>query len=199
MHINITSQGGQVTVTQRNGQKPIDLKFDVDGIQNWYPFNHGYTYCINPNKEIELVRLAVHNVPDIPGAVSHTRFLNTFLWYNKFVYEDNERVADFAGAMGIASPFTKYTTADVSEGFQVLGDTIDQMTVKATGQYLEEQGKRFSQHLEGEALHHLSPDQERMYAHFGEVYTMLNMMRKVTTTNGIGRPARPDSWSFIKG
>lgn len=191
MRIDIKPSGGILTVTSRYGREPIQLAFDPDTLQNWYPFNAGYTYKTNNAGEIQLAReVGARFMPKIEGV--HT--LNAYVWYNKSVRDDNLRVAKFASAMGIASPFEQYRNYDVTEGMQIVGNTIDALTVHYTQEYLATASKQYSSNQEGEALRNVSDEGKYLYAKVGEVYTMLNMMRKVTTHNGFGRPVKPPVW-----
>lgn len=192
MRIDVSADFATLKVGKRSGGSRIELRFDPATIQNWYPYNNGYTYRINPDGEIQLFKeTGVHAVPH---EITGLHYLNTNLWFNKHIWEDNKRVADFAGAMGVHSPFTTYTNLDVSRGMTIVGKTIDSMAKKYTLDYAKTSGHRFNQGLESLALRELPEQDQKLFARVGEVYTMLNTMRKVVTVNGFGRPAEPPVW-----
>jgi len=192
LRIDIDAADSLVRISKRNGGSVIGLKFDHRTLQNWYPYNNAYTYMLNSDGEIQLFKEA--SMKYTPNELGGTHYLNTFMWYNKCIREDNKRIAEFGHKMGVCSPFLPYGVADVNRGLAIVGATIDRMSKKYTLEYVEQTGKKYNQNADSEALKNL-PDQAAMlYARVGEVYSMLNTMRKVATIHGFGRPVEPPVW-----
>lgn len=192
LRIDISKDVSTLKVDTRGGGRSYTLRFDPRTIQNWYPYNNAYTFTLDADGEIQLtsetgIRTLVN---ELPG----THYLNTYLWYNKVVREDNKRIADFAETMGVHTPFLPYSNADVNRGFAIVGDAIDKMSKQHALQYAEESGRSYTQNMESQSLRALSEQDNKLYARVGEVYAMLNTMRKVATVHGFGRPIEPTIW-----
>jgi len=183
---------GTLKVLNRNGDHSLSLQFNPQTIQNWYPYNTAYKYQLNPEGEIILTEETGIRV--YPSKIEGEHYLNSNLWYNKVVRDDNCRISQFAQKMGVCSPFTPYSVADVNRGLNIVGTTIDNMSKHYTLKYVAEQQKNYTQNSDSEALRALPDEIKHLYTCVGEVYTMLNTMRKVVNTNGFGRPVEPPVW-----
>lgn len=192
LRIDISKDVSTLKVDTRGGGRSYTLRFDPRTLQNWYPYNNAYTFTLDADGEIQLtsetgIRTLVN---ELPG----THYLNTYLWYNKVVREDNKRIADFAETMGVHTPFLPYSNTDVNRGFAIVGDAIDKMSKQHALQYADDSGRSYTQNMESQSLRALSEQDNKLYARVGEVYAMLNTMRKVATVHGFGRPIEPTIW-----
>lgn len=192
LRIDISKDVSTLKVDTRGGGRSYTLRFDPRTLQNWYPYNNAYTFTLDADGEIQLtsetgIRTLVN---ELPG----THYLNTYLWYNKVVREDNKRISDFAETMGVHTPFLPYSNTDVNRGFAIVGDAIDKMSKQHALQYADDSGRSYTQNMESQSLRALSEQDNKLYARVGEVYAMLNTMRKVATVHGFGRPIEPTIW-----
>ena len=183
MKINISPLGSMLGLSYRHSSMIDALyKFPTSSLCYWYPWNTAYESVLY-NDEIILTNTYKAKTEKIKG--SH--YLNTYVWYNSSVEQDNQRIVDFAKAIGIKSPFEVYTSKDVSEGFELLGKQIDQFCAQQTISLIESDQPYYSSSvgsLEKYALKDLTPPDVHLFAKLGEVYNMLSTMRKVVTING---------------
>lgn len=149
-----------------------------------------------------------YNVPPTKKRVkSKTACFITNTWYNQEVANDNKKLFSFAENYDIVTPNKEnYTLEDVNNSIERVQDILDMLYTVQEKQVekdlivrvgtLEKEApdseelKAVHQEIkeymqldrEGKASHVLSllPQHvEELYANFGEVYTMLNLMKKV--------------------
>lgn len=178
MRISYMNDRGVLELNTRySNTVSLKLQFEPYTMQDWLPFNTQYEWRTYKD-EIILVDTYHACTDKILGRT----YLNTQLWYNDKVRKDNLRIACFASVMGISSPFSPYNADEVSDGFNKLGNQIDQFCAQHTISLIES-GKPYYRNsvgsLESYAMRELKDPDKKLFARLGEVYNMLGEMRKV--------------------
>lgn len=211
--IKIDDNTGRLLVITSGG-RGVRMDFPLETIFNWYPLCNRYDYRYRKSSDTLYLVLAHqssapsrYGVKEAKGrAISKVASFKKDTWCNSEVIKDNKAVYAFAKRLGIATPDTDYTLADVNNGLKKVQDCLDTLLniekqrvemkyQKAVTRYAEtgntgyrsfirkyeEQQKHDREDQTSFILENCTRKTLNVYLNLGDVYTMLSIMRKVVS------------------
>lgn len=212
--IKLDDNTGRLLVVTSGG-RGVRIDFPLDTIFNWYPLCNRYDYRYRNSTETLYLVLAHQSdyAPNRYGikkakgrAMSNVASFKKAKWCNPEVVKDNKAIYAFAKRLGIVTPDTDYTLADVVDGLKKVQDCLDTLLniekqrvemkyQKAVMRYAEtgntgyrpfiakyeEQQKHDREDQTSFILEHCTRKTLDVYLNLGDVYTMLSIMRKVVS------------------
>jgi hypothetical protein len=167
-----------------------ELNFPLVNIHHWYPFNVNFTYKYsNSKKHLYLVKGNEYEgenlyntaslkqsrpLPIIDGVPDHAH-----------VHKRNAELMEYAQSLGIPVMSGQYSMDDVQRGFKELDNLIKLLKSSIESRLIEELEERvYEVHKATEAwdkaVYEVATKEELdVLERFGEIYTMLSLMRKI--------------------
>lgn len=198
---------GKVAIISNRG-KLQHLEYPLESLFDWYPCCQRYDYKMSESrKKLYLVLVDARNngkryFADVEKSRVDSDSGVVYLpkWCNKEVKQENKKLFEFAKNYGIITPDQEYTLEQVKDSITRILDILDMLysfeynrlrehyTVLAeNGELVGEAKKSYDQFILAdredkasfvlEACKNTSIDD--LYGRFGEVYVMLQVMRRV--------------------
>lgn len=207
-NFNKKENTGVLTVPNNRGENQ-SFTFELDKLFNWYPCCTRYTYRYSDSrKKFYLVlqekirELPIrYNVDYRTYKVDYTTAtMDKKSWYNKEVSKENKELFEFAKNYDIITPDQDFSYEDIQESLEKVQDIFDMLFTLSKEKVEKDYVKRFKENqitpkeekeynkfvrMDNEnaatfVLRRIPQNTKEMYARFGEVYVMLELMRKMT-------------------
>lgn len=178
----------EVETTQENDL--ADFSFPNRDLHYWYPFNINFFYKYTNSKDyLYLVKEKGYEGPNHYGVdiLKRTKPLGekNGVMFNPAVYKRNKHIMKTAHSIGVPTIDSSYTMEEVQAGFMKLSDIMEFVKLQAEKRYMAENGEiLYSQSVmdedrDEEIFEYMLPIEREMLIEFGEIYVMLNLMRKL--------------------
>lgn len=190
MKLLTTLQDDIILEVETTGEETREFDFPSRHIHYWYPFNLNFFYKYTNSKNfLYLVKDKNYEGPNYYGVdiLKRTKPLDKKhgVMFHPAVYDRNMRIIFRARQLGIATIDSSFTTEDVQEGFNLLSMAIAMVKRSGEERYVAEIGEDdYPQPLMSEEwdeiiYSYLTEKEEEFLIEFGEIYCMLNLMRKL--------------------
>jgi hypothetical protein len=178
----------EVETTQEDELKEFHLpKHDL---HYWYPFNINFFYKYTNSKDyLYLVKEKGFEGPNYYGVdiLKRTKPLGekNGVMFNPEVYKRNKKIMKLAQSLKIPTIDSSYTMEDVQAGFRQLDDCMHLLKLQAEERYKAASGEFIyvqsvmDEDRDQEVFEHMLPIEQEMLIELGEIYVMLNLMRKL--------------------
>ena len=172
---------------ETTGGETIDLVVPRHNIHYWYPFNINFFYKFTDAKEfLYLVMEKNYDGPnyynvDILKRTKQLEKKNGVMFHPE-VYKRNMETIHQAWSYSIPAIVDEYTLEDVQVGFYTLSEVIADFknTLEVKYEELSGEFEMFPSEEWDTKVYSLMTDEQReTFLGFGEIYTMLSVMRKL--------------------
>jgi hypothetical protein len=160
-------------------------------IHFWYPFNVNFYYKFTDSKNfLYLVKekgYEGNNYYNI-DILKRTKQLaqRNGVMFHPGVYKRNKYIIEKARAIGIPTIQDIYTAEDIEVGFNVLSDCMAALKDRVEERFMSDVGEGMfvqflpSEEWDAEVYSHMTEEEQEALIELGEMYSMLNVMRKLT-------------------
>lgn len=159
-------------------------------IHFWYPFNVNFTYRYTEAKDyLYLVKEKGYTGDNIYRAdiLKRTKPLEhrNGVMFHPNVFQRNMHIINRAKRLGLPTIREAYTLLDVIKGFELLGDMIQTVRDQIENRFIWENEEAWyvsdsaSEEWDEKIYSQATAEEERALLEFGEMYTMLSIMRKL--------------------
>jgi hypothetical protein len=172
------------------GKEVKEFFLPKENIHYWYPFNINFSYKYTDSKKfLYLVKDKNYEGENyyFVDILKRTRALpkKDGIMFHEAVFDRNMYIMFKAANLGIPTLLDEFTMEDVEEGFKKVGDIINAIKSQAKQRYIAETGEVFttqevtSEEWDRDVYEYLSDLEAETLVAVGEMYSMLNVMRKL--------------------
>ena len=188
----VVEQPGTLTLkVQTTGDTVKGIDFPFHNVHYWYPFNINFTYRYTNSKNfLYLVKERDYEGPNLYNVdiLKRTKAMGTKdgAMYNPSVHERNQYIINKAKSLGIPVITDDYTYQDVNKGFKRVSGLIRVVKDQIEARYLLNEDEIIvspeiaSDSWDTEVYACATAAEKEVLQEFGEMYAMLNLMRKMT-------------------
>jgi hypothetical protein len=158
-------------------------------IHYWYPFNVNFTYRYTESKNfLYLVKEKGYTGPNLYKAdiLKRTRPLEkrNGIMFNPHVFSRNMYIMDKARSLGLPTIRESYTINDVQAGFERLGDCMQAVREQIENRFIWDNDEAWyvdnaSEEWDEKVYTQATEEESNALIEFGEMYSMLTIMRKL--------------------
>lgn len=189
--INVPRSNEIILEVETTGENIKSFGFPKHDIHYWYPFNINFFYKYTDAKNyLYLVKDKSYEGPNFYNVdiLKRTKPLGTKngVMFRPEVYKRNKYIISRARQLGIPTINSSYTQEELQKGFQTLSDAISMVKWRAEERCIRDLGKDFytppilSEEWDNVIYNNYMTEKESAYLiELGEIYTMLNVMRKL--------------------
>lgn len=167
-----------------------EFELPVENIHYWYPFNTNYEYRFSSSKEyLYLVRNKHYNGSEVytVNILKHSKPLERKdgTLFNPSVYGRNMQLIRKATMLGIPTITEQYSMEEITEGFNKVGQLINIVKTVVQQRYIEDNEDVWfapeipSLEWDTAVYAQATPEEVQALEDFGEILTMLQLMRKI--------------------
>lgn len=164
--------------------------FPSKNLHYWYPFNINFTYKYTEAKGfLYLVKEKSYEGKNYYNVdiLKRTKALpkRDGVPFNEEVYKRNMHIIEKAKKIGLPTIIDDFTEDDVKEGFKLLSDAIEVVRNRIENRYIRKYEEPmytqsiFSEEWDESIYAQMTDEEQEALVEFGEMYCMLNIMRKL--------------------
>lgn len=171
------------------GGEEKGFEFPVHNVHHWYPLNINFYYRYTNSKEFLYLVMDngftgenYYNV-DILKRTKPLQVRDGVM-FHPHVYKRNRYIISKARKLGLPTLRDTYTIEDVQKGFDKLGSMIQLVKDRIEDRMVEEGNEDILFDIVEEEwdkiiYKHTTPEEDNVLTEFGEMYSMLSVMRKI--------------------
>lgn len=199
MKVDVSKQLGKGVIilpkSRQSNAQQVEWEFDIDTLADWYPLNLNYEYRYSTRKEdmylVSTDSKGVNNSYQIKekktkSEANNREAITCINWNNDLVKERNREVMAFAKGLGITTFQDEWNNRDIADSFVIVSDCLDNLKRTIGARFKEFHKKDEVQGYVNGGLeekeiimfNYINEDEQEIYFKLGEIYTMLNLMKK---------------------
>lgn len=186
----VEEQGLVKLVVPTTGNEIKEFKLPSRNAWYWYPFNVNFTYKYSEAKGyMYLVKDRDFEGPNLykVDILKKTKPLEdrSGVMFHPQVYMRNRYIMDKARSLGVPTINEQYTLEDVERGFKVVRALMEVVKKRIEDRYFEKDEDAWyapdtpTEEYDAAVYSHAKKDEKEYLQEFGEMYTMLCLMRKI--------------------